>query len=383
MHVGAPKTGTTYIQDVLWTNRPTLRHYGVLYPGPGYSAHFHAAMDLQNSRFQGYEDPAVPGAWDRLVEQARAWDGTVIVSHELLSVARPEHVERAMETLGFAEIHVIYTARSLARQIPAAWQEDVKNRGTMAFEDFVRAVHDPEQGKHKPGTKSFWRMQDATNVLERWGRHLPRDRVHVVTVPPPGAAEDELWRRFAGLVGLDPERYDTTAGGGNKSLGATEANLLRRVNVLLRGQVGWPVYDHLVKQYLAQNVLVQRPDATKIVLPPEEHPWVAKRSEEIVDGLRSAGYHIVGDLDELLLAPPRDDERPRQPEDVTDQEMLDAAVDAIAGLVIRARRQSGPIPQASDAVRRVVRDLSERHRSVMRLRRLYWKSRDRTARPRS
>ena len=42
-----------------------------------------------------------------------------------------------MQDLSFAEVHVVCTARDLARQIPAVWQEDVKNRHVVTFADFV------------------------------------------------------------------------------------------------------------------------------------------------------------------------------------------------------------------------------------------------------
>jgi len=35
VHVGAPKTGSTYLQAVLWRNRAALRAAGVLYPAFG------------------------------------------------------------------------------------------------------------------------------------------------------------------------------------------------------------------------------------------------------------------------------------------------------------------------------------------------------------
>jgi hypothetical protein len=32
VHVGTPKTGTSYVQDVLFLNRETLAEQGILYP---------------------------------------------------------------------------------------------------------------------------------------------------------------------------------------------------------------------------------------------------------------------------------------------------------------------------------------------------------------
>jgi hypothetical protein len=35
LHVGTPKTGTSYLQDVLFRNRELLREHGILYPPTG------------------------------------------------------------------------------------------------------------------------------------------------------------------------------------------------------------------------------------------------------------------------------------------------------------------------------------------------------------
>ena len=46
LHVGAPKTGTSFVQDILFTHRETLRERGILYPAERHDSHFLAALDL-------------------------------------------------------------------------------------------------------------------------------------------------------------------------------------------------------------------------------------------------------------------------------------------------------------------------------------------------
>ena len=71
VHVGAPKTGTSYLQDVLLRNRETLlRDAGILYPAERFDAHFLAALDLMQLPWGGLEQEAI-GAWDRLAEEVR------------------------------------------------------------------------------------------------------------------------------------------------------------------------------------------------------------------------------------------------------------------------------------------------------------------------
>ncbi len=86
LHVGTPKTGTSYLQDVLFRNRRTLAAAGILYPADRFDAHFLAALDLMRLPWGGLEDEAI-GAWDRLAAQVRGLDGTAIISHEILATA--------------------------------------------------------------------------------------------------------------------------------------------------------------------------------------------------------------------------------------------------------------------------------------------------------
>ena len=44
LHVGTPKTGTSYLQDVLFRNRETLAAAGIAYPATRHDSHFLAAL---------------------------------------------------------------------------------------------------------------------------------------------------------------------------------------------------------------------------------------------------------------------------------------------------------------------------------------------------
>jgi hypothetical protein len=347
-HVGAPKTGTTFLQRVLWQNRDALRDAGVLYPGDTLGAQVHAAFDLRQAGFQGYEDPRTPGAWAALVAEAQSWAGPVIISQELFSPATAEQIDAALADLSFADLHIVYTARELSRQIPAAWQEDLKNRFTPTFDEFVAALRDPDHDLHGLG-RMFWRMQDAPVVLERWTRHINPDRVHVITVPHRREPPDVLWRRFCDVVKINAEAYDISQAFTNTSLGTAETNFLRQLNLALGDDVGWPLYDELVKHVIAQDVLGRRPNLGRPVLRPEDAEWLAERSQRIVDQLATAGYEVVGSLDDLL---PIDD--PTQAEPAADAENDDQAglaVEVAVALLQRMAKQRGSMQAVETLVR--------------------------------
>jgi hypothetical protein len=130
LHIGAPKTGTTYVQDRLTVNARSLGRHGVHLPTTSVVvspalAHFRGALDLLGQDWGGLPGHA-EGSWDALMRKVRRRSGTVVISHEILAPATPEHVARAMRDLDGSEVHVVYTARDLARQVPAAWQESIK-----------------------------------------------------------------------------------------------------------------------------------------------------------------------------------------------------------------------------------------------------------------
>ena len=206
LHVGAPKTGTSFVQDILFSNRDALRERGILYPADRHDAHFLAALDLMELPWGGLEREAV-GAWDRLAAEVREWPDTAIISHEILGTASRVQVARAIESLGGSdtEIHIVFSARDLVRQIPAEWQENVKHRRTKTYGRFLENLRDPERSAEV--AQWFWGVQEIPDVLDRWGEAVPRERVHLVTVPPPGSSPTLLWERFAGVFGIDPTEF--------------------------------------------------------------------------------------------------------------------------------------------------------------------------------
>src|SRR5690349_20403229 len=132
LHVGAPKTGTTYVQDGVALNRTSLESHGVSYPIGMRADMFGAALDLIDLPWGGQRE-GVCGAWDALMARVRRLSDRTLVSHEILAGARPKHVARAMTDLGEAEVHLVLSARALACQIPAEWQENVKHRRVHTF----------------------------------------------------------------------------------------------------------------------------------------------------------------------------------------------------------------------------------------------------------
>ena len=335
LHVGTPKTGTSFVQDVLWRNREDLAEQGVLYPADRFDEHFLAALDLLELPWGGLEKQAV-GAWDRVAERVRAWPGTAIVSHEILATASAAQVRRALESLGHGrdavEVHVVLSARDLVRQIPAEWQENVKHRRTLSYGAFLDQVTSPDRRGELASW--FWGVQEVPDILARWGAALPPERVHLVTVPGRGAPRDLLWQRFASVLGLDADGLAPRTDRTNASLGVPETALVRRLNEQVRPVLRNEDYRELVRERLAHHTLSRRSASPRLTLPPAVRTWAVDLSEAWIEELAPRGYDVRGDLAELRPAPDTDAEAAFVDPDHPDEaQVADAAVACVVQLL--------------------------------------------------
>ena len=70
LHVGTPKSGTSYLQDKLARNRDLLEQHGVEYLRTRSGDHFEASLDLLGRRWAGAER-AARGQWEALATEGR------------------------------------------------------------------------------------------------------------------------------------------------------------------------------------------------------------------------------------------------------------------------------------------------------------------------
>jgi hypothetical protein len=339
LHVGVPKSGTTFLQTSLSDNRKALREAGILYPG-GHERMFLAAVDVRDThKAWGRSRAEVEGAWDALCRKARAHDGVTVISHELLGAACSRQIIKALSMLKGVEVHVVVTARDPARLAVAEWQEGIKHGRRLTFEEFRARVLDG--ASETDYARRFRASQDLPAVLARWGAGLPASRVHVVSCPPPDADPGVLWRRFAGVVGIDPNRFPAAGpDSANASLGVAEIDLLRRVNLKLDKRLVQPAYGQVVKQLYAHELLAGR-TSPRPVVPREMYDDLVVVGERWVKEIDKAGYDVRGDVTELVPVAPASERR--HPDDVDLRAEVDAAATATAGLLLEVDRGRGEV----------------------------------------
>jgi hypothetical protein len=355
LHVGAPKSGTTYLQRVLDANREALGAAGVLLVGERHLDRIHAAMAVRDDPRLEDLPASARAAWTRLVGQIADWRGpAAVLSYELFAVASAEQAARALADLDGYDVHVVITARDLGRAVVSAWQERLKFGLTAPLEEWRPK---PES---EPGSEWGWRTLDPAGVAERWGATLSADHVHVVTAPRPGAGPRELWDRFAEACSLDSAPLDSVPLGSappggvrldpviprvNESMGLVQAELLRRTNVRLRREIsGSRSRSVWIRDLLAQEVLAPL-GHERIGVPEDQVAEASEVFERARRRIQDAGYAVHGDLADL--EPLASDDR--LPAEVTDAELTEAATACICALVVTMRDRA-------EGVRRQGRD---------------------------
>ena len=340
LHIGEPKTGTTFLQQAMWGNRAQLAAQGIVLPGYSHRDHSRASRDLREApRVAG--DPVAPwaGEWDVLTGQALRAPGAAVISDEILAACNSPQAERGIRSLLTAEIHVVLTVRDTASLLRAEWQETVKCRATIPWEPWLAGVIGTASAADRRRRSWFWTVHDTLATLQMWSRHIPPDHVHVIPVPPQGPA-GALWARFAAVVGIESSSIGVPSARVNCSLGLAEAEFLRQMNEALPDSMPDWFYTRNIKQILAHHVLSTRPAQPRLALPPAQQEWASEQSEILVAGLRDAKYHLVGDLHDLL--PPPATGRYVSPASVPAQQLLDAAVHAAAALADHHYQESHP-----------------------------------------
>jgi hypothetical protein len=351
LHVGLPKTGTSFVQGTMRANADLLARYGVHLPAAEGEPLFLAVLHLTDrSQTWGRSSERGRKNWSSVVAEARGREGTTVISSETLCLATDEQIARILDDLSGVEVDVVVTVRDPARQVPAEWQEGVKHGRRMGYDEFLDTVLTepaPTEPARRRARERFWKAQDPTRVLDRWAGHVGAQHVHVVTCPPPGSPPELLWQRFAAVLGV-PEVAVEIPVEANTSLGEVQTEVLRRINRRMTRKGNEKAYGDIVKRLYAGTIL--RGQAGEKVRLPEAHLARAEQlSEAWIEHIEQRGYPVVGDLADL---------RPQGVvatggSQVTKRQLLESSLDATAELlreVERLRAENASLRRGRPAV---------------------------------
>jgi hypothetical protein len=323
LHVGSMKSGTSYLQSLMTTNRELLASRSLLFPGRGWRDQVSGVAEvLQRQRVAILPEE---GAWQSLVDEVAAWHGTGLISMEFLGPVGLQKIERVVSSFPAGSVEAVVTARDLNRSIPAMWQESLKNGRSFTFDEYVEAIR-----QHDGPGNAFWREQTIAAMCHRWSDVLGVDRVTLVTVPPPGAARAELWHRFAEAIRIDGQGVESPPKG-NESLGAASVEVLRLLNARI-DDLTYQEYAPIVKHRLAKKVLaLQREVEPALGFAVPE--WLPELSTRMIARIRELGLRVIGDLSDLDPVPVPG----VHPDSVPAEVRLDAAVAGLEAMVRAAQ----------------------------------------------
>jgi len=327
LHIGTPKSGTTYLQTRFEVNQDRAGQQGLFWPGPRWGEHVEAVRDLRTLKGKRL-DPA--GPWMRLVDSIRAAPGPrALISMEWMSGFTPTEVEVAVRSLAPARVEVICTCRDLLRTFVAQWQEMTKNCRPWSWQQFVDEMLSRDGGA---ASLQFWRQQDVPKILERWASSVPLDQIHLVTLPRRGADPEVLWHRFCSILGIDGSGFEQPPSV-NESLGVVSANLMRRANLVAIDQSMDRIqYQRVLHRRLADSILApHRDQEASIAVSPDVDRWIRDQAEQQIQAIARLGARLVGDLEELVPGEPLTG---RDPSDVSDSELLELSVEAMVKLAM-------------------------------------------------
>lgn len=328
LHVGAMKSGTSYLQDLLFQNKQALAGRGVCVPGRDWTDQVHGVRQALMRRLEHRP------RWELLLQEIHETPGTAVVSMEYLGPSSPAVARAVLGDLMVPQTRVVLTARDLNRTLVSMWQETIQNGRSWTWADYLADVRNK-----RPGTRrgvadrttaggTFWRQQHIARMAADWASVVGAQDVVLVTVPAPGARGELLAERFGRAAGIT---LDTTVPvqSANQSLGLASVLALRRLNELLdeRG-LAFPAGSVLRKRELAKTVLPSR-RRLEPGLGLRVSDWVRDQAADLVDQLQGSGTSLVGDWEDLRPV----DVPGVDPSSVSDAEVTEAALHALAGLV--------------------------------------------------
>ncbi len=130
IHIGPHKTGSTYIQKVLFDNQTTLSEIGIDYSSimkEGQIAHHELAEKLHAKQ---YTDAS------NLIDQMKATQLDVLISSENFDRLSAEKIEFLAQCLQDRHVVIVFFIRRLDDLLISSWQESIKHGQTESWSKY-------------------------------------------------------------------------------------------------------------------------------------------------------------------------------------------------------------------------------------------------------
>ena len=225
IHIGPPKTGSTFLQHGFTRLAPDLARRGIFYPLPWGGPHGHHIL----ADALAAPDPALADGFARI---NAAGFQTILLSSETFADLTPQAI-RTLHGVLDGPAQIVFYARAWSSLLPSAWREQVKHGSAETLPDFLLPhLHRPAQSN----------IMNFGLTLDRYAAVFGRAAIRLVPYDQVLSSGDDLLSHFRRhfLDWPDPEAAPPEAAPAeaapveqiNLSLDMVDSEILRALNVL-------------------------------------------------------------------------------------------------------------------------------------------------------
>jgi hypothetical protein len=293
VHIGAPKTGTTALQNFLHDNRKLLIGQGVLYPDGGYYPRAHhllgaAVFPKRASRLGGLtRDEALKTSIEAIRAEIDQFNPrTVILSTEYLwGNLSPANITRLLTPFRDCRIHIVVYIRRQDLLAQSLYVQSVKRGDARSFSQWLTQARE--------GTKAGFHFDQ---VLAGW-RNCGINTEIIVRVYEKGQLASDIREDFMNTVAAEVEIEFSNDQIANTSPDITTIELLRTINA--------GVEDKELANVLRRRVIAKSPpralfEPLSYFGPGEASAFV----EEFAEGNAALARQYLGREDGVLFRDP-------------------------------------------------------------------------------
>ena len=327
LHVGFHKTGTTAIQEALFTHSDQLRILGINYATKKGKANHREAWAL-SERYWGWKkrggEQTSIVEWQKRVKNLKAQKIDSVVSSEFFSEINDDQLNLMANDLKDFDVEIIFTIRPLAKLLGSSYQQYLKYGIKASYEEWLEDIfHNSEKPKFTP---TFWKRHRHEEVMSRWANAFGNQKIHLVVVDE--SEPDLLYDSFNKILKLPAGTLKEVKGlGSNRSLNYPEIALLSAINKAFPKDRAWSDYEVFIREGSIRHLTNQIQLAglgTKLLTPQWAVDEAAKLSSNSIAKINDLGIIIYGDLNKLSST-----EIPIGPNGEISEISIDIAVNAL------------------------------------------------------